>query len=480
MIKKIVCVITLSVCLSLIAAAGLPVKKDGWPVTFVTDGHYNSALNVGDIDGDGDMEVFIGKPMASLYQFYQHDGTWLCEYSWSCHNWQNAAFCDFDGDGREEMVLGGHGCQNSFNPTSNGILKWDGAEWSTCEGWNQSSENSVGHGFAVADLDNDGEMEIVAACGPQGAVYVWNSTGEKKQGFPTARNEHRQGYFCPMVQLGDITGDGNLEIVHRHYKKVRVLKTDGNSLSGWPKNGELYGLACGGFEMIQKQCSLADINGDGKCEILQHLGESEYFNLPNRVAAWQADGSNLAGWPCEISFSPGSNRHNDPPIAGDMDGDGRLEVAVCSATHNESHICLIDSAGNLLWEKSPEKLLSHLVMGDIDNDGVQEVVGCSNDQLFAWHKDGSSPAGFPMTIDLGSDDHWSPPDLTFPTGRIILEDIDNDGRIEMILAMVPANLNNSRLSYFVVYDCDTAKEAGAVQWGYKFFNRRNTGCYEKP
>ncbi len=480
MMKKSFCLIMLSMCLSGIATAGLPVIKDGWdpPLTFSTRLNSHSVFNVGDIDGDGDMEIFIGKPMASLYQFYQHDGTKLCEYEWGAHNWIQAALYDFDGDGREEIVLGGHGCACSFQRNYTAVLKWDGAEWTKCGGWNQSAENSVGYGYAVADLDNDGEVEIVTSCCAHGAINVWNFAGEKKQGFPTARNQDQSSYFCPMVRVGDITGDGNLEIVHTHRSNIRVVRSNGDCLSGWPRNGLLYGIVEPGQGC--ERCCLADINNDGKCEIIYRLRECEASSLPNRVAAWQADGSNLPGWPCEVPFFIPAHisAANPPPIAGDMDGDGKLEVAMCIIAAGSDYVCLIDSAGNLLWEKKEPELEdfdSCLVMGDIDGDGVQELIGCSNTKLYAWHKDGSNAPGFPMTIDLGSDEYW---DWDSHEGRIILEDIDNDGKIEMLLGMAPCG--GSKLNYFVVYDCDTVKEPGAIQWGYKFFNRRNTCCYEKP
>lgn len=87
------------------------------------------------------------------------------------------------------------------------------------------------------------------------------------------------------------------------------------------------------------------------------------------------------------------------PVAWDFDGDGVKEIAVGSWN---GFLYLMDAALNDLpeWPKhSPKGYFSSPALGDLDNDGVPEIlVGAESGQVFAWHYDGSSSAGFPVKL----------------------------------------------------------------------------------
>ena len=138
----------------------------------------------------------------------------------------------------------------------------------------------------------------------------------------------------------------------------------GNAQPGWP-------VTAG--HQIPSSPALADLNRDGRLEIL--LGCKD-----GRVYVWEANGHLLPGWPAvtdaEISASP---------AVADLDGDGRLEVIIGSKDHK---VYIWDAEGRLFpgWPKATGgPISSSPAVGDLDGDGTLELVIGSKDQhVYVW------------------------------------------------------------------------------------------------
>ncbi len=73
---------------------------------------------------------------------------------------------------------------------------------------------------------------------------------------------------------------------------------------------------------------------------------------------------------------------------GDVDGDGRKEIAVCTM-NRKGEMVVMDAEGKTLWTFAvPGKLFNHVTVGDLDGDGKCEVFVTCGNQLIAL-----SPAG---------------------------------------------------------------------------------------
>lgn len=133
-------------------------------------------LAVADVDSDWEKEIVIAaqnnEPRVAIYNV---DGTRLVDflaYAQNMHAGLTLSAGDFDGDARDEIVVG---------PLTGGaghvrIFTYIGALWK--EFFVSDVTDSGGTNVSVADIDVDGVWDIVTAShGHEGSVQVWTPSG---------------------------------------------------------------------------------------------------------------------------------------------------------------------------------------------------------------------------------------------------------------------------------------------------------------
>jgi outer membrane protein assembly factor BamB len=153
--------------------------------------------------------------------------------------------------------------------------------------------------------------------------------------------------------------------------------------------------------------TVADLNGDGKMEV--YLNSASYAR--GGYAAVQVDGKPL--W---VEFHDNTEGSGGFGPVGDFDGDGRLEIGV--PVLNGTLLCLNATDGSHRW-KAEAHIYSDMVAADVNGDGILEL-------LF------SEPDGKLRALS-GRDGRevWSLP-LPAP-GRPIVADVDGDGLVEVLI-----------------------------------------------
>ncbi|MFO0677882.1 MAG: VCBS repeat-containing protein, partial [Polyangiaceae bacterium] len=182
---------------------------------------------------------------------------------------------------------------------------------------------------AVADLDGDGTKEIVlaresklVAFRPDGSV-LWKVDGG------TGRM-----WSSPVV--ADFRGDAQLEVVVASRKNVTMFDAKGAVLSGFPVT----------FEDEIRGVAAADVDGDGKLDIVASVGKSGPTDV---VAAWRADGSSVAGFPPVAKGASGCDAkcyfagcYDQNVALADLDGDGKADVV---APHDNAYASFFKGTG---------------------------------------------------------------------------------------------------------------------------------------
>ncbi len=423
------------------------VEQDGKAIK--TSSMLFSSPLVSDLDGNGTMEIVqISTDWdEQLLNIYKHDGSqlnsnWPKQDSNFWYGWYGVlpAAADIDQDGESEILTLGYG------GTSLCAWKLDG-DFLPGFPLGFSSDMKVWGSPSIGDINKDGCLEIAFICRNTSSytywLYVVNNQGHLLSGWP----QELKGsitYTDTAPALGDITNDGFLEmVVTTAGGEVFAYKYDGSLVPGWPQ-----AMA----DTDYSQAALGDVDGDGKLEVIA-VCPGRYY-LKTMVYAWRGDGSLMPGWPQRVGGRPTF------PALGNLDGMGGLEIVVGSADHR---VYAWHYDGSLVpgWPQEIGDGMSYAsspVIGDIDGDGSMEVIvsGNRDNKIYAWHSDGSSVEGWPK--ETGSYNITSP----------ALGDVDNDGRMDVIAASADGRL--------YIWHCPGRYSPEAVAWAMRAHDEKNTSC----
>jgi hypothetical protein len=364
---------------------------------------------VADIDNDGLKELVVGvgkytSSAASVYAFHS-DLTPLTgfpagavpSYNGGPGVVNSLVVADFDNDGKKEVIAV---ClpDDSNDPNYNSyIMTMVDSQGNTRSGWPKIISNgrfgSVDNAPAVADIDNDGQKEIVLTT-TDGFVHIFRKDGTEVTSWQFAQNPTE---IWPAV-LADLHGDGLLEIISKAQTTdtssnpvsvISVFDATGALLSGWPQ--EFFGSAPNGL-------AAADLDNDGRAEIIFASGL-----FGSKLQAVRSDGSSLPGWPVTLNVSPLIDSN---PVVADINGDGQLEVLITIQDYaSNGKLAAYDASGSLVpgYPKATtpgNEIRSTPAVGDLDNNGKADIVVKSEDgMLYVWEEDQLSTgiaAAWPM------------------------------------------------------------------------------------
>ena len=321
------------------------------------------AVALGDLDADGDLEI-VAPGMDQYVYAWHHDGEplsgWpvLCQYLGASSVQgdriiSSPAIGDLDGDGFVEVLVGSNESINtSWSPLY--AIHHDGNDhaggpyvdgWPiTMSGFYSETLPYVGEGCpaspALTDLDGDGTLEV-ACSGMTDWGNVYNHDGTKRfilghfsdqYGPDTNARDETTVIFVNSMSLADLDNDGVDEVIDgglgigyitsmaKDWERLEFdhfinaweageeSLEDGTALMkrGFPQQVE-------GLQFFQNP-AVADLDGDDLPEVIE--GSGEYI-----LHAFDVNGAVPEGWPKFVGEWIMAS-----PAVGDIDGDGYLEV----------------------------------------------------------------------------------------------------------------------------------------------------------
>jgi len=367
-----------------------PPQLAGWPIE--TMGTSSGAPAVGDIDGDGDLEVVAG---STLIYAWHHDGMELRDgdgdpQSWGVLNTEGTTFTAAVGLAHLDNTPGLDIMAADLVTKKVYCFAYTG---DLLPGWPRPGEMDFRAAPVAGDLDGDGFYEVIAV-DTRGAIYAWRSNGAEYRdgdGNPATNGIFYRTpaatfhYQTPSVC--DIDGDFCDEIIlGTRSDSIYVLNGDGTRVPGWPF--KMAGEAAG-------SAAVGDVDGDGDLEIVAQ-SKGSY----GKVYLLHHNGTVEAGWPKTVRLI--DIYFTSSPGLADFDGDGKLEIFAYGWDASQSKVYVFTRTGANYpgWPIVASNYYSEasLVAGDLDGDGTPELVfGDESRLVHAFDVNGHEIDGFPVT-----------------------------------------------------------------------------------
>ena len=300
---------------TIFAVGPIWTAKPGWDVPDVGKGAHPAFV---DIDDDGDYDLFVGEQFGISFA-YENTGSesspiWTAKPCWDLPDLlmgSKPAFADLDNDGDYDVLIGEgptgatYGYENTGNASS--------PNWTEKPSWNPPTEGWMGAKPALADLDGDGDYDLLIYKAFTGNSYAYENTGNAISPIWTRKSSWDspnagQGATPDFADLDD-DGDYDLLVGERSGATSAYENTGGASSPIWTRktSWDPPNVA----ELAAKP-ALADLDNDGDYDLLigTMLGVSRGYE-------------NTAPIPVDIDIKPGSCPNALNPESG-----GVLPVAV--------------------------------------------------------------------------------------------------------------------------------------------------------
>jgi FG-GAP-like repeat len=344
----------------------------------------------------------------------------------------SVAVGDLNGDGQLDLVTANIGGDPAAPiPPDGTVSVLLGSGGGTFSAATTNPTGSVlAFSVAIGDLNGDGKLDLAVANygdpmsgNPGGTISIFLGDGDGTFSAATPYSTLTGLAGAQSVAIGDLNGDGKLDLaVADASNRVPILLGNGDgtfnvqtplTFSGLNNNGSI---------------AIADLNGDGRLDLaLTNFGTDLGSGAGTTVSVLLGQ---VGGGFSNRTLTTGTNPSS--VAIGDLNGDGRLDLAVANAGSNTVSVLLGNGDGTFQAQTqyatgtNPESV----AIGDLNGDGRLDLAVANYDSNTVSVLLGNVGGGFQAQTQ-------------YPTGTnpasVAIRDLNGDGRLDLAVANAGSN-----------------------------------------
>ncbi|MCP5073042.1 MAG: VCBS repeat-containing protein [Rhodobacteraceae bacterium] len=368
---------------------------------------------------------------------------WVSGFGFAAGNWRvdrhPRFLADVNGDGKDDIV--GFGDRGVLVSLSTGFSFLAPSKWVGNFGYNAGGWRVDKHPRFMADVNGDGRDDVVGF-GDRGVLVSRSVFNPRSPGFVFEQPSKWVGGFGYSAGgwrvdkhprfMADVNGDGKDDVVGFGNSGVWVSLSTGTAFQAPSKWIGAFGYNAGGWRVAKHPRFMADVNGDDKDDVVG-LGDKGYWVSLSTGSGFEAPSL----WLDDPNEEKDWLRGKIPRFMADVDGDGKDDAVLYAYA---GVLALLSSGSGFGWSSSQSNY-GHATgwrnekhprfVSDVNGDGKDDVVGFGN--LGVW-------------VSLSAGSYFSPPALVVGNfgykldaggWRVdkhprFLADVDGDGKDDIV------------------------------------------------
>jgi hypothetical protein len=402
-----------------------------------------ASVYAADLDGDGDQDVVAGFLLDTPYGFRVLEnlggGAWASSFAPNVTFWgryTEFAFGDLDNDGDLDIMAASGADRFDWYDQIAPMVFRNRQQFFTGGG---------GRSLTVDDIDADGDLDVLMF----GANVDWQ---ENLGGGAFATHEIEGSFPYGDASLADLDGSGTLDVLYSTQFGADATRWKPNLGSGmFGPAQSLSVLELGDPRAV----AAADFDGDGDLDV------AAVSNLDRQASAWENQGTNLFSSAITLDTGYDLPLYEVGVLAVDVDSDGDPDVVVAAGG-----VYWYENLGSSTFTFGPRQTLldnSHattvIQSGDLNGDGLTDIIANSivtKDVTVFFGAPGGPPVGPPVVAG----------NFQYTAMVFAAADFDEDGDDDLIvdqefgsfffyLESLPGNTFGAPVSHSTVYEPHT-------------------------
>ncbi len=357
------------------------------PKVDFTTGTNPFSVSIGDLDGDGKPDLAVANYTSNTVSVYRNicsigsiiTGSFASKVDFvTGSNPYSVSIGDLDGDGKPELVVANSGSNtiSVFRNTSSVGSITAGSFASKVD----FIAGTIPLSVSIGDLDRDGKPDLAVANYSSSTVSILrniSSVGSINSGSFAIKVDFTTGLFPNSVSIGDLDGDGkpDLAIVNSGNNTISILRN--NSFMGVITTGSFYVKVDFTTGTDPNSISMGDLDGDGKYDLaVANSGNNTVSVFRNTASMGSITTGSFAS---KVDFTTGL--YPNSVSISDLDGDGKPDLVTANYSNNTiSVFSNISSTGSITTGSFAKKVdfttgtsPQSLSIGDLDGDGKPDI-----------------------------------------------------------------------------------------------------------